>query len=155
MKDTLLFPLKEKENPLLQFKFLDLDMLTNFKKLKVPIMKVVSEKIHNGLKMDLVSLQQLMLSISDFLDIIFIILKLMLTWLSLELLPFITLLPPLEEMLHVSLLLMMKMTDGLFVLLMKPPHLIGFALFPKFLDYLALKKKKLFMKKSSIKFNLC
>jgi len=44
--------------------------------------------------------------------------------------------------------------DGNFALLMINLLQIGFALFQLFLDFLALKKKKLSLKKSFMKFNL-
>jgi len=81
MKDIPLFLLKEKESPLLQFKFLDLHIQMNYKKLKEPIMKETLEKIPNGLKMDQENPLPLMLSILDFLDTIFIILKPRVIWL--------------------------------------------------------------------------
>jgi len=80
MKDTLQFLLKEMENPLLLFKFSDLGTLMNSKKLKELIMKEISEKIPNGMKMDQVFPLLLMLSISDFQATISTILKLMPIW---------------------------------------------------------------------------
>jgi len=67
-------------NPLLQFKFSDLGTLMSSKKLKEPIMREISEKIPNGMKMDLVFPLLLMLSISDFQATISTILKLMPIW---------------------------------------------------------------------------
>jgi hypothetical protein len=112
-------------------------------------MKEFSEKILNGLKMDQELLLLLMHSISEFLDITYIILKLMLILLFLELSLFTTLNPPMEDQLIVSSLLMMNLITGLFVPLMEPLLLIGFVLFLKLSDYLALKKEK--VKKKSKK----
>jgi len=119
------------------------------KKSLVKIMKEFSEKILNGLKMDQELLLLLMHSISEFLDITYIILKLMLILLFLELSLFTTLNPPMEDQLIVSSLLMMNLITGLFVPLMEPLLLIGFVLFLKLSDYLALKKEK--VKKKSKK----
>jgi len=119
------------------------------KKSLVKIMKEFSEKILNGLKMDQELLLLLMHSISEFLDITYIILKLMLILLFLELSLFTTLNPPTEDPLTVLSLLMMNLITGLFVPLMEPLLLIGFVLFLKLSDYLALKKEK--VKKKSKK----
>jgi len=100
------------------------------------------EKILNGL-MEPVLLPLLMLSISDYLDTTYIIVKLMPIPLFLELSESTILNPPLEVPLTVSPFKTMKTITGLFVLLMEPPLLIGFALSLKLLDYLALKKEKL------------
>lgn len=81
MKDTQLFPLKEKENLLPLCKFLDLDIKMSSKKLMELIMMEILEKIPNGTKMDQESPQLLMLFISDFQDTIFTTLKLILIWL--------------------------------------------------------------------------
>jgi hypothetical protein len=112
------------------------------KKSLVKITKEFSEKILNGLKMDQELPLLLMLSISEFLDITYIIPKLMPIPLFLELSLFTTLNLPTEDPLTVSSLLMMNLITGLFVPLMELPLLIGSALFLKLLDYLALKKEK-------------
>lgn len=100
-----------------------------------------SEKIHNML-MEQVLHQPLMLSISDYLEKIFIILKLMLMLLFLELLESTTSNQLLELPLTVSLSLMTKLITGLYVPLMDLLLLTGSVLFLKFLDYLAPKKEK-------------
>lgn len=92
--------------------------------------------------MEPVLLLLLMLSISDYPDTIYITVKLMLIPSFLELLESTILNLPPEEPLIVSLLPMMKTITGLYVPLMEPQLLIGFALFLKLLDYLALKKEK-------------
>jgi len=112
------------------------------KKSLVKITKEFSEKILNGLKMDQELPLLLMLFISEFQDITYIIPKLMLIPLFLELSLFTTLNPPTEDPLTVLSLLMMNLITGLFVPLTELPLLIGSALFLKLLDYLALKKEK-------------
>jgi len=93
--------------------------------------------------MEPVLLPLLMLSISDYLDTTYIIVKLMPIPLFLELSESTILNPPLEVPLTVSPFKTMKMITGLFVPLMEPPLPIGSALSLKLLDYLAPKKEKL------------
>jgi len=118
-----------------------------------PTMMEHSEKILNGKKMDQEFPLLLILFTLDFLDTIFTIPKLIVIWLSSELLLFTILLLLKEVPLLVSVLLMMKMTDGNFAPLMMNLPLIGFALFPQFSDFPAPKKKTQFLKKSFMKFN--
>jgi len=120
------------------------------KKSKVKIMKEFSEKILNGLKMDQELLLLLMLSISEFLDITYIIPKLMLIPLFSELSLFTILKVPKEDPLTVSLLLMMNLITGLFVPLTEPLLKIGSVLFLKLLDYLVPKKEKVVKKPSKL-----
>jgi hypothetical protein len=127
--------------------------MKNLKLLDI-IMMVSLEKIPNGLLMDLVLPLLLMLSISDYLDTIFIILKLMLTLLFLELLEFTILNLLLVPLLIVSALLMTKVITGIFVQLMVAQPVIGSVPSLKFLDYLAPLKVKKLLKKLSFN-NLC
>lgn len=143
LKDIPMFlNLKTKEIPNSQFKFWEIKKLMKISKLKVMTIMEFSEKIHNS-PMEQVLHQPLMLSISDYQDIIFIIPKLMLTLLFLVLLVSITSNLHLELPLVVSLSLMTKLITGLYVQLMDPLLLTGFAPFLKFLDYHAPKKEKL------------
>jgi hypothetical protein len=114
------------------------------------------EKILNGKKMDQELPLLLMLFISEFLDTIYIIPKLMLILLFLELLPLKISNLLKEELPTVSPLLMMNLIIGNYVPLMDKLPLNGFALSLKLLDYLALKKEKLkkLSKKLSL-LNLC
>lgn len=134
--------IRKKINLLSQSKSLEIKPL--MKKPKFPDKTTMEslEKILNGL-MEPVLLPLLMLSISDYLDTTYIIVKLMPIPLFLELSESTILNPPLEVPLTVSPFKTMKMITGLFVPLMEPPLLIGFALSLKLLDYLALKKEKL------------
>jgi len=63
-------------------------------------------------------------------------------------------LQPKEDLPHVSALSMKKTMDGNFALLMMLLLLNGFALFQLFLVFLALKRKKLSLKKLFTLFNL-
>jgi len=83
--DILISLPKKLENLLILSKFSVHHQQIIFKKYQVKIMMEFLEKIHNGMKMDLELHLQSMLSISEFLDIIYIILKLMLIQLFLEL----------------------------------------------------------------------
>jgi len=83
--DILISLPKKLENLLILSKFSVHRQQIIFKKYQVKIMMEFLEKIHNGMKMDLELHLQSMLSISEFLDIICIILKLMLIQLFLEL----------------------------------------------------------------------
>jgi len=133
--------IRKKINLLSQSKSLEIKPL--MKKRKFPDKTTMEslEKILNGL-MEPVLLLLLMLSISDYPATIYITVKLMLIPSFLELLESTILNLPPEEPLIVSLLPMMKTITGLYVPLMEPQLLIGFALFLKLLDYLALKKEK-------------
>lgn len=141
-KDILMSLIRKKINLLSPSKLLVTK--PQMKKLKSPEKTTMesSEKILNGL-MEPVLLPLLMLSISDYLDTTYIIVKLMPIPLFLELLEFTILNPPLEEPPTVSPFKTMKMITGLFVPLMEPPLPIGSALSLKLLDYLAPKKEKL------------
>lgn len=141
-KDILMSLIRKKINLLSPSK--SLVTKPQMKKLKSPEKTTMesSEKILNGL-MEPVLLPLLMLSISDYLDTTYIIVKLMPIPLFLELSESTILNPPLEEPPTVSPFKMMKMITGLFVPLMEPPLPIGSALSLKLLDYLAPKKEKL------------
>jgi hypothetical protein len=132
---------RKKINQLSQSKFLEIK--NQMKKLKSLVKTTTesSEKILNGL-MELELLLLLMLSISDYLDTIYITVKLMPILSFSELLESITLNLLLEEPQIVSPLPMMKTITGLYVPSMEPQLLIGFAQFLKLLDYHALKKEK-------------
>jgi len=112
------------------------------KKFLIKIMMEFSEKILNGKKMDQELPLLLIHSILEFLDIIYIILKLMLIPLFLEL--FLSIISNLlqEDQPTVSLSLMMNLITGNFVPLMELLLLTGSVLFQKLLDYLALKKER-------------
>lgn len=140
LPDILIFLPKKKVNPLSQFNSSEkLTLNTNFLE---KIMMEFSERIPNGLKMDLELLPLSMLSISEFPDITCIIPKLTLIPLFWEPSLFtISNLPP-EEPPIVSKLPMTKTITGLFVPSMEPPLLIGSVPFPKSSDYLAPKKEK-------------
>jgi hypothetical protein len=140
--DILISPLKNKENLLTLSKFSDQAVLIIYKKSQVKIMTEFSEKIPNGMKMDQELPLLLMLSISEFLDTIYIILKLMLIPLFLEL--FLSKISKqLKELeLTVSPSLMMNLITGLSVPLTDNQLMNGSVLFLKFLDYLVPKKEK-------------
>lgn len=129
--DTLIFPTKRKTNQLSQFKSLETKLLMkNLKSQDITTMEF-SEKIPNGSLMDLELHPLLMPSISDCLTIIFIIVKLMLIPLYLELLVSTMLNLPLEPLLTVLPLLIKNLITGIFVLLMEVLPVIGSALFLK------------------------
>jgi hypothetical protein len=129
--DTLIFPIKKKTNLLSQFKLLEINhLMKNLKSLDITMMEF-SEKILNGCLMDQVLPPLLMPSILDYLIIIFIIVKLILIPLFLELLVSTMLNLPLEPLLTVLQLLIKNLIIGIFVLLMEPLPVIGFALFLK------------------------
>jgi len=100
------------------------------------------EKIPNGKMMVQVQPLPLILSISESLEAIYIIPKLMLILSFLELLLLIISNLLVMEQSIVSLLLMMNLITGLFVPLMEPQPLIGSVLFLKLLDCHVLKKEK-------------
>jgi len=83
-QDILMFLTKNKANQLSQSKSLEINLLMKKLKFQVKIMLESSEKILNG-PTEQDQLQPLMLSISDYLDTIYIILKLTLILLFLEL----------------------------------------------------------------------
>jgi hypothetical protein len=129
--DTLIFPIKKKTNLLSQFKLLEINhLMKNLKSLDITMMEF-SEKTPNGSLMDQVLPPLLMPSILDYLIIIFIIVKLILIPLFLELLVSTMLNLPLEPLLTVLQLLIKNLIIGIFVLLMEPLPVIGFALFLK------------------------
>jgi len=156
LPDIPIFLLKKPENYLSPYKSSEILMLINNKKLQELIMTVCLEKILNGKKMDQELPQLLMLFISEFQDTIYIIPKLMLIPLFLELLPLKISNLPKEELLTVSKLLMKNLITGNYVLLMDNLHKIGFVPSLKLLDYLALKKEKLKkLSKKLLLLNLC
>jgi len=155
--DIPIFLLKKPEKFLSEFKSSVIPPQIKIKKSQVLIMMVCSEKILNGKKMDQELPPLLMPFISEFQDTIYIIPKLMLILLSSELLPFKIFKLLKEELLIVSMLLIVNLITGNSVLLMELPLVIGSALFLKLLDYLAPLKEKL-KKLLSKKFwllNLC
>jgi len=154
-RDTPIFPLKKKERPPPPSKFSDPVLPMNTKRSMEPITMEFSERTLNGKKMDQEHPLPSMPSISDFLDTTCTTLKPIVIWLFWEPLLFTTFLPPKTELLLVSALLMMKMMDGLFALLMMNPLEIGSAPFLKSSASPALPKKKSYKKKSFTKFNPC
>jgi hypothetical protein len=117
---------------------------------------VCLEKILNGKKMDQELPPLLMPFISEFQDTIYIIPKLMLIPLFLELSLFKIFNLPTVVLLIVLMLLIVNLIIGNFVLSMELPLVIGSVLFLKLLDYLVPLKEKL--KKLSKKLwllNLC
>jgi len=153
-RDTPKSPLKDPTRPLPPLRSSEMILQINWKELTELTMTELSEKILNGRKMDQELPLPLMLSISDYLDTTFTIPKPMLIWLFLELLLFTILLPLKEDLLHASVLLMMKMMDGNSVPLMMNLPQIGSAPSQPFSDFPALTKKKLSPKKLFTKFNL-
>jgi len=137
-----MFPIKKLINPVSLFKSLVTKPLMKMLKFPVKIMTEFSEKIPNGYPMDQELPPPLMLSTSDYLDSIFIILKLIPIQLFSELLEFTMLNLPKEEPPTVSLFKTMKTITGNSVLSMEAQLLIGSVLFLKFLDYPAPKKEK-------------
>jgi hypothetical protein len=141
-KDIPIFLLKRRTSLLSPYPFSEIKNLMKTPKFSEKTTMVFSERILNGYPMDLESPPLLMLSISDFQDTIFIILKPTLTSSSWELLVSTILSPPKEEPLIVSLFLMMNLITGPYVPLTEPLPLTGSVPFLKFLDYLVPKKEK-------------
>jgi len=142
LPDIPISQIKNLKNPLSQFNSSETNLLMKKLKFQVKTMMESSEKIPNGFQMEVELPLLLMLSISDYQDSIFIILKLIQIPSFLELSESIMLNQPKVEPLTVSLSKMMKMITGNSVPLMEAQLLIGSAPYLKFLDYLALKKEK-------------
>jgi len=134
LQDIPIFLIRKRINPLSLYKLSETPPQMKNLKSPVKIMMEFSEKILNGLLMDLEPPPLSMLSISEFLDIICIIPKLTLIPLSSELSEFTILSPLPEELLIVSLSKMTKPITGLYVPLTEPPPPIGSAPFLKFSD---------------------